>query len=69
MSTSSKMTGHKVMPSAKVPLPAPEMQNNPLNSDLARNPSQQGMNKPAVPPSQTTHAPPEWPRRQKDEFL
>jgi hypothetical protein len=51
MKTSSKMTGHKVTPSAKVPPPASEIQNNPLNSDLAGNPSQKNGNNPPASPT------------------
>jgi hypothetical protein len=39
----------KVMRSTKVSPMAREMQNNPLNPDLGRNPSQAGMNNKTVP--------------------
>jgi hypothetical protein len=51
MTTSSKMS-HKVMPSAKVSRPAPEMQNNALNPDLRQNPSQANGNSPPALPSE-----------------
>jgi hypothetical protein len=44
---------NKVLATAQVSRPHGEIQNNPLNSDLARNPAQaNGSNPPTVPASQ-----------------
>jgi hypothetical protein len=50
MTTSAQMTGHKVMPASKVPEPPSSGVPGELPQATERNPSQRGMNAPAVPP-------------------
>jgi hypothetical protein len=59
---------NKVLDSVKASRPHGEIQNNPLNADLARNPSQvNGSNPPTVPKMRDAVGSPEWPMRQKGE--
>jgi hypothetical protein len=48
---------NKVMGSTQVSLPHPEMQNNALNRDLARNPSQANGNSPPRTPRTSIETP------------
>jgi hypothetical protein len=70
----TKKLDNKVRATTQVPSWAREIQNNALNADLRRNPSQMGMAKPTVPPSHrqsgmdgSGNGPkaPKWPMRQK----